>query len=600
MAGFRTAVAALRRGGWINDETRRYPLMAVAGAAWAMAFPMPGFAGLAWLVPGMLFHGAAGLPRAGAFRCGFVAGVVHCLASLRWLLHIPFPAGAVAGWLALSFFLALFPGLWLACCAGFLPGPDGTRPAAPDPAPAGGAGPEILTPFSGGLPAPRPTREGTPDAAVTATGWRGAVARHSTRAAWARFRMPLMAAATWVALEMLQARIFSGFPWNQLGTSQWRQVPLIQMASATGVYGVGFLVCWTSVALTSGCAIALVRPRQRWAWVAETRFPLLVPLAVAAAGTFGIVAERRAAATSTPVPTVRLALVQPSVPQTLLWDPAEAGRSFARAESLSREALASRPDVLVWPEGSFGLSETNYARMTRLAAGAGCEWVFAEVDTEGFGGSRKAYNAAFLVGRDGRVARAYHKRRLVIFGEYVPLARWLPFLRWLTPIGDGFDAGTGPVPMPLAGGRGVASPVICFEDIFPHGVRDHAGPGVDFLLELTNDAWFSEGAAQWQHAANAAFRAVENGLPLVRCTNNGITCWFDHHGALVEALGVAGPAVYRPGVAVFDVPCAGARRTPTFYQRHGDVFGWACVGLAVWAVWRTRGNTAARREGEPA
>ena len=121
----------------------------------------------------------------------------------------------------------------------------------------------------------------------------------------------------------------------------------------------------------------------------------------------------------------------------------------------------------------------------------------------------------------------YIKRKLVIFGEYVPLADWLPFLKYLTPIQGGFTPGRRPVSFPLPGLRAKTSVLICFEDIFPHLVREHVDDDTDFLVNLTNNGWFGESAAQWQHAANAVFRAVENGLPLVRCANNGLTCWVD-------------------------------------------------------------------------
>ncbi len=575
-----------RRGGWWNEETRRYPWMAVAGLAWAFAFPFPGMAGLAWLAPGLLFFGAVGLPRAAAFRCGYVAGLVHCLVSLRWLLHIPVPAGAIAGWLALAGYLSLFPAAWLACCAGFLrPGPAAESTPPDRVGPLAGVGPSILTPFSG---QPMATAGGGWAPAASDGAWRRRLLAHAARPWSRRLFVPLAAAAAWVALEMARARLFSGFPWNVLGVSQWRQVPLIQIASATGVHGVSFLVCWTSVALVGGCAMATLQPRNRWLWIAEARLPLVVVSVVLGAGFLGIIRDRRADASNPAPPKIRLALVQPSVPQTLQWDPAEGERSFAKIEALSRDAIALRPDVLVWPEGSFGLTDTNYPRITAATKAGGCEWVFGETDSEGFGKERRTYNAAFLVGADGRLRATYRKRRLVMFGEYVPLARWLPFLKWLTPIGDGFDPGAAPVPMPMAGGRGVAAPVICFEDVFPHGLREHAGDGVDFLLELTNDGWFSESGAQWQHAANAAFRAVENGLPLVRCTNNGLTCWFDRHGGLRALLGGSADAVYGPGCLLVDVPCERLHRAETFYHRHGDVFGWGCVGYACLAVWRTR------------
>ena len=169
------------------------------------------------------------------------------------------------------------------------------------------------------------------------------------------------------------------------------------------------------------------------------------------------------------------------------------------------------------------------------------------------------FNAAFLFDPEGRFAAVYHKQKLVIFGEYIPLVRWLPFIKWFTPITGSFASGDRVVPfemdslerrpparqesnadIPGAGSetgapdRVKTSTLICFEDVFPELAREYVQDDTDFLVNLTNDGWFGEGAAQWQQAAAAVFRAVENGVPLVRCCNNGLTCWADATGRLRE------------------------------------------------------------------
>ena len=115
--------------------------------------------------------------------------------------------------------------------------------------------------------------------------------------------------------------------------------------------------------------------------------------------------------------------------------------------------------------------------------------------------------------------------------------------------------------------------------MFPHYAREHAGGDIDFLVNITNDGWFGESAAQWQHAANAAFRAVENGVPLVRCANNGVSCWMDRCGAMQNVAFADSTDVYRAGFKIVTVPLPSAETKPhrTFYNLHGDVFGWGCV-----------------------
>ena len=333
-----------------------------------------------------------------------------------------------------------------------------------------------------------------------------------------------------------------------------------------------------------------LRPESRWSWTAEARLPLLVTLMVMGWGFWEVMGYRRLERQANPE-TVRLGLVQPSVPQTLQWDPDEQGRIFTKIENLSRQALALEPEVLIWPEGAFGLTETNYSRMVALLGKNGPDWILGADDSvarEGGSGDRPAvarYNAAFLRRADGSMPPAYWKRRLVPFGEYVPLARWLPFLKWITPIGDGFESGDRPWTFRLTGGATVA-PVICFEDVFPHGIRDHVRPEVDFILCLTNDGWFAESAAQWQHTASAVFRSVENGVALVRVCNNGLTGWWDACGTPRDVLGDSTGQVYAPGILLATVPI-GLPHTETPYHRHGDVFAQGSLALVAWRLLRS-------------
>jgi apolipoprotein N-acyltransferase len=190
---------------------------------------------------------------------------------------------------------------------------------------------------------------------------------------------------------------------------------------------------------------------------------------------------------------------------------------------------------------------------------------------------------------DGLCDGVYHKQKLVIFGEYIPLVRWLPFLKWFTPITDGWTAGDKPVV--FAGDHYTVAPLVCFEDVFPGTTRSASAGGPDFLVNLTNDGWFGEGAEQWQHLANSVFRAVENGLPLVRCANNGITGWIDQNGRVQQVFRSLAGSEYGPGSLVMEIPLRPTteKPAPTFYQRHGDWFAWGCVAvtlLSLIAGWR--------------
>lgn len=537
---------------WLWQDRRlaaRAGLAGGAGLLWALAFPNPGVAGLAWAAPGLLVLAGWGLPRGAAFRCGYVAGLVHFIVSLSWLRFIPFPAGAYAGWFALAAFLALFPAAWLALVTA---GSTRAESAGKIP-PLLGLGADI---------AAWPMRQVT---------------------LW-----PLFGAAAWVALDMLRARIFGGFPWNLLGASQQGQVPLIQMASVTGVHGVTFLVVWVSLALLAAFLLLLRLPEQPLRWRRPVFVPLLVVVLVYAWGFVEIWADR-------PAPrALRVALVQPSIPQTLIWDDSADGERFGRLMDLTRAALATRPDLVVWPEASLpgGITADQFGELRDAVRQAGAWLVFGGDDVEPPAspegeGRPRVYNAALLMNPAGEVVAAYRKRKLVIFGEYIPFERWLPWLARLIPSG-GFTAGRDRPAFDFEGLGARAAVLICFEDCFPHEARRHATPDVDFLLNLTNNGWFGEGAAQWQHAQGAVFRAIENGRPLVRCANNGLTCWVDARGRVFETGFAGGGGIYGAGFKVVQVPLAEAPRA-TFYNRFGDVFGWACVAVTV------AGIVAARR-----
>jgi apolipoprotein N-acyltransferase len=170
-------------------------------------------------------------------------------------------------------------------------------------------------------------------------------------------------------------------------------------------------------------------------------------------------------------------------------------------------------------------------------------------------------------------------------------------MKYLTPVGGSFAAGKKPRPFTIPELQAKVSVLICFEDIFPHYSREYVEADTDFLLNLTNNGWFGESAAQWQHAANAVFRAVENRIPLVRCANNGLTCWVDSRGGLHDVLFSSGKDVYGAGFKAVEVPLRGQSKALTFYTRNGDWFGWGCVGSTAltlgWAAWlgRLRGHS---------
>jgi apolipoprotein N-acyltransferase len=361
-------------------------------------------------------------------------------------------------------------------------------------------------------------------------------------------------------------------------------MPLIQIASVTGIYGVSFLVIWLSLSLLSAGLMIVLRPTVRSIWVGEIFLPVV---AVALVFNYGFRQLRDEPAASR---TLRVTLVQPSIPQTLIWDTSRDRERFDDLIRLSEQALSNRTDLLVWPEAavpSFARWDTNiYPAITNLVRQHRVWLILGSDDVARArepvqGDGYEYYNASFLVNPDGEFISRYRKRNLVVFGEYIPLVRWLPFVKWFTPIEGGFTPGDRPVPFVLSKPAAKTSVLICFEDIFPHLAREYAEDDTDFLVNITNNGWFGEGAAQWQHAAGAIFRAVENGLPLIRCSNNGLSGWADSRGSLREVLRDEHGAIYGAGFLTAEVPLLGVgeKRAPTFYHEHGDWFGWVCVAI---------------------
>ena len=521
--------------------TSGYLLAMLAGLLLAFAFPKFSVAGFAWVAPALLLAAAYGKSVGDSFRVGCVGGLTFWLVSLYWLLLMPATGFPILGWVALAAYVSLYFGAWVA--------------------------------FTASLPFP-------------AESWSG-------RVLWT-----LAGAAAWVALEIIRARFLGGFPWSFLGVSQYQLVPIIQVAAYTGVYGVSFLVAWSSLALYAAGRMILQQPAKRQVWQVEIVLPMLAVVGGYVGGFFAMGHGAQAEE------SLRVTAIQPSVPQTLIWNPGENERRFEELLDLSRRALTNKADVLVWPESAVpSIDDPTYLAINDFVRSNHIWLILNGDDAEVHPGETNYFNAAFLISPDGHLAGRYHKRELVIFGEYVPLVKWLPFLKWLTPIEGGWTPGNkaatfemehpaaalqpGIIEIRSPGDQAPSpvvkcAPLICFEDTFPGAARDSAQDDIDFLVNLTNDGWFGESAEQRQHMANAVFRAVENGIPLLRCANNGVTCLIDGRGRLDKSFRDSSGGEYGRGAMTVDIPllAPGQKSEPTFYNRHGDWFGWGCVGVA--------------------
>jgi len=403
-------------------------------------------------------------------------------------------------------------------------------------------------------------------------------------------------AAVWVFFEWVRSWLFTGFPWNLTGYV-WAATPEVMQAAAyAGIFGVSLMTV-----VAAGAPAVLAGPGAgpgARAWIAAAFFTVALPAAVWSGG-----AMRLGAApvygpddTTAMVPGVRLRIVQANIPQRRKWQPELRAGHLQRHIALSQQP-PSRPSALppthvIWPETAvpFFLANDDVARRVAAAAAppGGALITGAVRRSGGKSGSAVFWNSAHVITGDGRIAANYDKAHLVPFGEYVPLRGILPLDKLVPGQGD-FSAGAGRQTIVIPGLPPV-SPLICYEAIFPGAAaRRDARPG--WLLNLTNDAWFGTFAGPQQHFAIAATRAVEEGLPLVRAANTGISAVIDPYGRPVVTLGLGVEGVIDSGL-----PRALPTLTP--YARWGNALPAGLLGIAALLIVLLRAGQRRREQTE--
>jgi apolipoprotein N-acyltransferase len=385
----------------------------------------------------------------------------------------------------------------------------------------------------------------------------------------------LALAAAWGALEWVRGWAFTGFPWNPVASVWMPVVSMLQATSVVGTYGLG-MVTILAFAAPALLGDAVGRDRSRGLKTAGIAWGLLV--AVAAFG--GL---RLAMADGIAAEGPRLRIVQPNIPQIDKWKQDKRDTNLLRHIELSQAPGFSGLDAVVWPEtaASFPINLDHQRRQlaARAAPPNGVLLTGAPRMSPQGEDPFQVWNSLVAVAPDGTTLDTYDKMHLVPFGEYVPLRGILP-LEKITAGSTDFSFGTGPRLMSLPG-LPPAGPLICYEVIFPGQiVRDHANRPA-WLLNVTNDGWYGISAGPYQHWATARLRAVEEGLPLVRAANTGISGVVDAYGRIVayQPLGTAGTVD-----AALPPPLP-----PTVYARAGNLAPLAgSAFLALCALWLNR------------
>jgi apolipoprotein N-acyltransferase len=396
----------------------------------------------------------------------------------------------------------------------------------------------------------------------------------------------LLAPPAWVASELGRQYVWDGFPWELLGYSQVTWLPISQLSSVVGVYGLSALLALTA----SAVAFAIVdrRPEsrvRRWVPAACT---LLVVVVSVIWGTRRLAGSTLTAAGE----TVRVAVLQGNVEQDQKWDPRLVDEISQRYLAMTREALADGAKFILWPE-----SATPYLFEGDIVRGRAVRRLAHEGDATLLVGSDQVepiktaprekpgnlyYNAAFLVRPDGAVGAVYRKMHLVPFGEYVPLKRLLFFVGPIIESVSDFTPGADPVLLPV--GSHTASTAICYEVIYGNMIRNSVQQGSELLTTITNDAWYGRSSAAYQHWDQASMRAIENGRYLARAANTGISGFVDPYGRALNR-----SDLFEQKVLVQDLRFLNGR---TIYSRIGDLVAWLSLALVLAALLAARRATA--------
>ena len=346
----------------------------------------------------------------------------------------------------------------------------------------------------------------------------------------------LLAPLVWTSLEYLRSTHMTfGFSWMGLGYSQFQTLTVIQPAEITGVYGISTVGIWMS-------------------W-----------------GSWALNLTRSQIESS---PKIRVAVAQGNIEQHLKWNKLYQQPTMKIYKELTLQAVEGKPELVVWPEAAtpfyYGLDPSGTKYVQDLAKTSGVPLLFGSPYKKTIGEKELAYNRAFLISNQGETIDVYDKMHLVPFGEFVPFRQALFFIEKMVEIIGDFGFGKRATVFTLNNYQlGVS---ICYEIIFPDLVRQPVKNGAEYLVNITNDAWFGKSAASYQHISMAALRAVENRTPIVRAANTGISGFIDATGQIRNTT-----QLFKQELIVNEIaPNKGPR---TFYSKFGDIFSYLCLAL---------------------
>jgi apolipoprotein N-acyltransferase len=372
--------------------------------------------------------------------------------------------------------------------------------------------------------------------------------------------------------------MLGGFPWVPLGNSQVEVLPVAQLASVLGVYGLSLLVAYINATV----AFALLRSGRERAIAVGTAAVVLVSL-----GGWGTWRIRESSLTRQGTP-ITVGIIQPNIEQHAKLaaadggNPQEARRIFTTNLAMTRDAVRRGAEFVIWPESAIPFKFERDPRgddIRALAREVKVPILFGSDQETGTLNETAIYNAAYQIQPDGQTAAIYRKIHLVPFGEFVPLRKWFFFIRPLVDSFIDFSAGDEMVMLPVGTHR--VSTAICYEVVYPSLIRDAVNHGSELLTTVTNDGWYGQSSAPYQHFEMAAMRAIEQGRYLARAANTGISGLIDPYGQVI-----ARSAIFEQ---VGIVENARFLTSKTIYAQVGDVVGYTSLTLTLltgFVLWR--------------
>ena len=386
----------------------------------------------------------------------------------------------------------------------------------------------------------------------------------------------LVAPVLWVCLEYLKSHLFTGFPWENLGYSQFDNIFFIQIADIVGVFGLSYLIILLN---TTFFEIITERSKKSFALAAS------VILLWSGVYAYGIWRIHQIDQSLKDAPAMEVSLIQGNINQSIKWNESFQKETINIYEELSLRNPPANGGLIVWPETAvpFNFQDASdlHRQVTDLSIKTKSWFVFGSMSYAAGSGKTEYYNSAYLLSPKGDIHGKYDKVHLVPYGEYVPLRTIFPFIRSLAAgIGD-FAEGKGFYPLNM--GERKIGVMICYEGILPEAARMYKNAAAELLVNITNDAWFGTTSAPYQHLSMSIFRAVETRLYLVRAANTGISAIVAPTGKILAKTEIFKKDEIHGRVKFITLP--------TFYAKYGDLLVGACfICLVIFFLWSLRGR----------